>query len=99
MSYELNFYESALKEWKKLDKQTQNLFKKKLKERLNDPIVQASKLRGMQDCYKIKLVASGYRLVYQVIDNELVVLVITVGRRDKNIYQRAADIVSSLRNR
>ena len=32
--------------------------------------------------YKIKLRAVGYRLVYEVIDDELVVIVIEVGRRD-----------------
>ncbi|OAV33457.1 hypothetical protein AO365_1790 [Moraxella catarrhalis] len=37
--------------------------------------------------YKIKLKTIGYRLLYEVIDNEVVVLVVAVGRRDK-IYKK-----------
>ena len=50
----------------------------------------AAKLSNMADCYKIKLRASGVRLVYEVIDNRLVVLVLGVGRRDDNAAYIAA---------
>jgi len=44
----------------------------------------------MPDCYKIKLRASGYRLVYQVIDKQVVVLVLAVGKRERSeVYQTA----------
>jgi mRNA interferase RelE/StbE len=44
----------------------------------------------MQDCYKIKLRTSGYRLVYQVKDEVITITVIAVGRRDKNsVYENA----------
>ena len=66
MSYELVFHELALKEWKKLDKTVQQAFKKKLQERLQHPRVESAKLSSMPDCYKIKLVSLGYRLVYRV---------------------------------
>ena len=36
MTYELAFLEPALKEWRKLDSHTRELFKKKLAERLAD---------------------------------------------------------------
>ena len=39
----------------------------------------------MPACYKIKLRAAGYRLVYQVNDKVVVVTVIAVGRRDKGL--------------
>jgi mRNA interferase RelE/StbE len=55
MNYELIFKEDAKKEWDKLDKYIQETLKKKLKERLVDPKVASAKLRGMSDCYKIKL--------------------------------------------
>lgn len=84
MSYELEFLESALKEWQKLDANTREQFRKKLKERCENPHVPSAKLRGAKDRYKIKLRSSGYRLVYEVIDGELVVLVIAVGRRDRS---------------
>ena len=90
MSYKLKFLPTALKEWKKLDNTIQTKLKKKLKERLRNPHVQSSQLRGFQNHYKIKLRASGYRLVYEVIDNEICVLVIAVGKRNKNeVYRHA----------
>lgn len=42
------------------------------------------------DCYKIKLRGIGYRLVYQVRDNELIVVVIAVGKRDKELVYKIA---------
>ncbi len=91
MSYELEFLESALKEWRKLDANTREQFRKKLKERCENPHVPSAKLRGAKDRYKIKLRSSGYRLVYEVIDGELVVLVIAVGKRDRSaIYENAS---------
>ena len=85
MNYKLLFKEDAKKEWDKLDRYIQETLKKKIKERLTDPKVASAKLRGMSDCYKIKLRGSGHRLVYHVRDNELVIVVIVVGKRDKNL--------------
>ncbi|MFT5726695.1 MAG: mRNA interferase RelE/StbE [Desulforhopalus sp.] len=90
MIYDLRFKEDAKKEWDKLDKHIQEILKKKLKERLVDPKVVSAKLRGMNDCYKIKLRGSGHRLVYQIRDNELVIVVIAVGKRDKNLVYKIA---------
>lgn len=45
---------------------------------------------ALADCYKIKLRKQGYRLVYQVRDDALVVLVIAVDRRDKDKVCQAA---------
>jgi mRNA interferase RelE/StbE len=84
MSYKLKFLPTALKEWKKLDNSIQSQFKKKLIERLEKPHVLSSKLSGFENHYKIKLRASGYRLVYEVIDNDLFVLVVAIGKRDRN---------------
>ena len=44
----------------------------------------------MRDCYKIKLRKAGYRLVYQVEDERVTVVVIAVGRRDRNLVYEAA---------
>ncbi|RKZ71214.1 MAG: type II toxin-antitoxin system mRNA interferase toxin, RelE/StbE family [Gammaproteobacteria bacterium] len=89
--YGLKFLPTALKEWKKLDSSIQSQLKKKLRERLQNPHVPASRLHGFINHYKIKLRASGYRLVYEIIESEIVVLVVAVGKRDKNlVYQKAA---------
>jgi mRNA interferase RelE/StbE len=90
MSYELEFKESALKEWQKLDNSVRELFKKRLAERLIVPRVESARLAGMPDCYKIKLRDVGYRLVYQVNDNLLIVDVIAVGKRENNLVYRLA---------
>jgi len=82
MIYSLKFHTAALKEWKKLAPPLQKQFKKKLKERLEDPHVIASKLREFDTVYKVKLRSSDYRLAYEVFDNEVVVLVLAVGKRD-----------------
>lgn len=90
MSYELEFKESALKEWHKLDNSIRELFKKRLVERLLVPRVESARLSGMPDCYKIKLRDAGYRLVYQVHDTMVIVEVIAVGKRENNLVYRLA---------
>jgi len=82
MSYKLKFLPKALKEWEKLDNSIKEQLKKKLKERLENPYVKGDKLSGYDSVYKIKLRKLGYRLVYEVIENELVIIVITVGKRE-----------------
>lgn len=93
MSYELEFEEEAKKEWDKLDNSIRAQFKKKLSAILEEPHIPASALHSMPQCYKIKLRSAGYRLVYQVADDKVVVTVITVGRRDGKIYEKAAELL------
>jgi mRNA interferase RelE/StbE len=90
MTYELEFLPSALKEWKKLGGNVRDQFRKKLIDRLKAPRVASAKLSGLPDCYKIKLRAAGFRLVYRVDDDRVVVIVITVGRRDRNLVYKIA---------
>ncbi|SEM38171.1 mRNA interferase RelE/StbE [Pseudomonas sp. NFPP07] len=90
MTYKLQFLPSARKEWDKLGHTLREQFKKKLAECLEMPRVPADALHGMADCYKIKLKASGYRLVYQVIEDQVVVSVVAVGKRERSaVYERA----------
>lgn len=93
MIYELHFHPLALKEWKKLSTELQEQFKKLLKRRLKNPHVISAKLSGqLKDCYKIKLHQAGYKLVYQVNDNKMILLVVAVGKRNKNkVYDSAED--------
>jgi len=89
MTYKLKFLPLALKEWKKLAPPIQTQFKKKLAERLLEPRVQSAKLRGYQDVYKIKLRTAGYRLAYEIVEDELVVYVLAVGKRENDaIYKK-----------
>ena len=91
MNFELGFLEEALKEWRKLDGHTREQFKTKLAERLLAPRVPSAKLSGHPDRYKIKLRAVGYLLVYEVKDNKLIVVVIAVGKRERNAVYKAAE--------
>lgn len=90
-TYELEFHELALKEWQKLDGSIKTQFVKALSKRLHSPHIPSSRLRGdLQNTYKIKLRDMGYRLVYEVVDQRLVVIVIAIGRRDHSqAYQIA----------
>lgn len=90
MSYRLRFHELALQEWNKLDGSVRNQFKKKLEERMENPRLSSARLKGMANCYKIKLRGAGFRLVYRVEDKVMFVSVIAVGKREKNkVYQQA----------
>jgi len=91
-TYKLKFLPAALKEWKKSDSSIRNEFKKKLEKRLTAPDVISARLIGHKDVYKIKLRSSGYRLAYKVINDELVIIVIAVGKRENSIiYKKMND--------
>jgi mRNA interferase RelE/StbE len=91
MTYELAFLDEALKEWRKLDNATREQFKAKLAERLENPKIPSARLHGAKERYKIKLRNAGYRLVYQVRDRELIVLVVAVGKRERNEVYKTAE--------
>jgi len=80
-----------MKEWKKLAPPIQKQFKKKLAERTETPHNPASQLRGFQNVYKIKLRSAGYRLVYEVNDDEIVIFIIAVGKRDRGLVYKKAE--------
>ena len=90
MNYKLSFHPDALAEWRKLDASVSEQFKKKLAERLHHPRVPAARLAGHTDRYKIKLRSVGYRLVYEVRENILLVIVVAVGKRERNAVYRVA---------
>lgn len=90
MTYKLRFHEKALAEWQKLDGSIREQFKRKLAERLEHPRVPSAALSNMPDCYKIKLLRQGFRLIYRVQDDLVFVTVIAVGKRDKNMAYAAA---------
>jgi mRNA interferase RelE/StbE len=88
----LKFVPDAWREWQALDGSIKQLLKPLLTKRLQPPHVPGSLLhRELAGCYKIKLLKHGYRLVYLVEDDVLVVLVLSVGKReDSEAYMTAA---------
>ncbi|MGV4276289.1 type II toxin-antitoxin system RelE family toxin [Citrobacter farmeri] len=91
MRYELAFDPRALKEWQKLGETVKNQFRKKLAEVLSHPRIPSARLHDFPDCYKIKLKASGFRLVYQVKDAQVLILVIAIGKREKSAAYQNTD--------
>lgn len=92
MTFSLEFDQRALKEWQKLGDTVRQQFKKKLAEILINPRVEANRLRDLPDCYKIKLRGAGFRLIYQVIDQEIVVFVVAVDKRENDAaYDKAQE--------
>ena len=90
--YNLKFVPDAWREWQTLDGSIKQVLKLLLAKRLQTPHVPGSLLhRELAGCYKIKLLKQGYRLVYIVEDDALVVLVLSVGKRENSaVYMAAA---------
>ena len=90
MIYSLKFKKEALKEWRKLDGNLRTQFKRKLEKRLQNPYVPSSSMSGKNNRFKIKLRNAGYRLVYEVRESELVVVVMAVGKREGGAVYKIA---------
>lgn len=81
----------ALKELRALDASLRLQLLRKLQERQGNPRVPADALHGLRDCYTIELRTAGYRLVYRVEDQRIVILVLAIGKRERQAaYERAA---------
>lgn len=91
--YGIEFSVSAKKEWDKLSGDIKKQFKKKLEKLRFDPYA-APRLKGdLHGLFKVKLRSSGFRMIYQVIDDEIVILILGVGKRNND------DIYTSMKTR
>ncbi len=89
--YRLAFVNDALKEWNALDGAVKEPLRKLLRKRLDQPRTPGAELGGeLRGCYKIKLRRLGYRLVYRVIDDILLVLVLAVDKREGSVVYTSA---------
>lgn len=78
MTYKLLRHKDFTAEWEKLPVAIRDQFKKKLAKVIEQPHIPKNMLRGdLAGCYKIKLLKAGVRLVYQVKDDQVVILLIT----------------------
>lgn len=69
-------------EWKKLQATDRKRFEKILERRLWDPVVPKDMLSGqLAGSFKIKLKGQGLRLVYQLIPDQKILFVRSVGSR------------------
>jgi mRNA interferase RelE/StbE len=96
--YRLQFVPSAWAEWQALDGSVKEPLRKLLKKRLDNPHVPGGELHGaLTGYYKIKLRKRGYRLVYGVEDDILMVMVMAVDKReDASVYESAMVRITQL---
>jgi mRNA interferase RelE/StbE len=96
--YRLQFVPSAWAQWQALDGLVKEPSRKLLQKRLDNPHVPGGELHGaLAGHYKIKLRKQGYRLVYGVQEDVLVVMVMAIDKReDSAVYQSAVARIAQM---
>jgi mRNA interferase RelE/StbE len=82
MNYEIKFYKGALKSIKKLDKPTRNRildYIKILSENPRNPELDIKIMQGLEDRFRLRV--GSYRIVYSVLNDQLIIVIIKVGSR------------------
>lgn len=85
--YELHFLSSAKKEFKKLDTVAQKIIKEKLLILTTNPDTLKNNIKALKGEYKgkFRLRINQYRVIFQVKDEELIIIVVRIGHR-KEVY-------------
>ena len=92
MAYELKFLDLAFEEWQNLDPGISARLRRKLERRLEQPRIESQRLRGaLAHCFKIRDDKSGFRLIYLVDDDYMLLRVIAVGKREDFLAYRIAE--------
>ena len=94
--YEVAFRPRAAKAFQRLDPALQRQLARKLNERRRNPRVPADAVREIPNGYKIKLRSSGFRLIYIIRDAQLVILVLSIGKRERE--EAYVDAAKEFRN-
>jgi mRNA interferase RelE/StbE len=90
MPHQVRFSKIAEKQYRTLPVPARLQLKPKIDALATDPRPYGAKpLRGIKNLFRIR--TGDYRIVYQVLDAELVVLIVKIGDR-KTIYRRLMDI-------
>jgi mRNA interferase RelE/StbE len=87
LRYELRFRPAALRQLRKLDSQTARRIKSATESLRTEPRPHGVKALTGQHGVRLRIRVGDYRIVYEVRDRELVVLVIQIGHRSQ-IYDR-----------
>ena len=96
--YDFKFHEEAEKELAKLNRSVQVLFTKALKKILKSPelgidLGNKNNLE-LSSCKKMYFDNKRYRIVYKIIDDEVMIYLIAIGKRDKmDVYAKASERV------
>lgn len=91
VGYSIEFEPDALNDWHKLQSASRERFKKMLAKRLESPRVSSAQVSGFDgNVYRLKLSSDGLRLFYVVIEEDSVIYVVAVGKReDLSAYRKA----------
>lgn len=85
MIYKILRHKDFTDEWNDLPAAIREQLKKKLAKVVINPHIPKNRLHGdLANCYKIKLLKAGVRLVYRVDDDKVIILLVTVGKRAEN---------------
>lgn len=85
-TYSLEYTPAASRQLAKLDKTTQARLKPKIKTLSENPRQHgAIKLQGFDNMYRIRI--GDYRIIYEIHDNILLVLIVEVGHRG-SVYRK-----------
>lgn len=79
MTYAVEILRVAQKELTKIDRQAQSRIIASIRELANDPRPAGCKKLSGRSAWRIRIGA--YRVIYEIHDNRLVVLVVTIGNR------------------
>ena len=93
--YDFKFYEEAEKDLSKLNKSVQNLFVKKLAQIIRNPEIGKDlghknnlNLAGLK---KVYFDNKRYRIVYEIKEQEIIIHIIAIGKRDNmKVYKEAS---------
>ena len=92
--YDFKFYEEAEKDLSKLNNSVKKLFAKKLSQIIKNPEIGKNlgnknnlKLAGLK---KVYFDNKRYRIVYEIIKKEIIIYIISIGKRDDmEVYKKA----------
>jgi mRNA interferase RelE/StbE len=86
MMYEVLIKPAVLRQTKKLDLPTQTAVQGAIDSLVDDPRPEGcTKLKGAENLYRIR-VAKNYRIIYEIQDKKLIVIVVKVGHR-REVYR------------
>jgi len=94
--YDFKFYEEAERDLSKLNNSVKQLFVKKLTQIINNPKIGKDlgnknnlKLAGLK---KVYFDNKRYRIVYEIKENEILIHLIAIGKRDNmKVYKEASE--------
>jgi len=86
MRYSIEFRPAVLKNLKRFPKRDLVRIKKKIEElESNLPVLNTTKMKGDNSFHKVR--SGNYRIIYEIHDDRLVILIVNVGHR-KDVYKK-----------